>query len=46
MGNVAYEIDDDKICEFFKDCGEIIGLRWYYYQSCFLQFDFTNSCSH
>ena len=28
MGNVAYEIDDDTICNFFKDCGEIVGLRW------------------
>jgi nucleolin len=28
MGNLSYNIDDDTICEFFKDCGEIIGLRW------------------
>ena len=28
MGNVAYEIDDETICNFFKECGEIVGLRW------------------
>jgi len=22
------QVDDDSICDFFKDCGEIIGLRW------------------
>ncbi len=27
-GNLSYEIDDDTMCEFFKDCGTIIGLRW------------------
>ncbi len=27
-GNLAYTIDDDKMVEFFKDCGEMIGLRW------------------
>jgi len=29
MGNLSYNIDDETICEFFKDCGgEIVGLRW------------------
>lgn len=28
MGNLAYSIDDDTIVEFFKDCGEMRGLRW------------------
>ena len=23
-----FQIDDDTICAFFKDCGEIVGLRW------------------
>ena len=27
-GNLSYEIDDDKIVEFFKSCGELVGLRW------------------
>jgi nucleolin len=27
-GNLAYEIDDEAICHFFKDCGELTGLRW------------------
>jgi RNA recognition motif-containing protein len=27
-GNLAYEIDDEAICDFFKDCGELTGLRW------------------
>lgn len=27
-GNLAYDIDDATIVEFFKDCGEMIGLRW------------------
>lgn len=28
MGNLAYNIDDDTIVSFFKDCGEMRGLRW------------------
>ena len=28
MGNLSYDVDDDGICDFFKDCGEVIGLRW------------------
>lgn len=28
MGNLSYDIDDDTIVEFFKDCGTMIGLRW------------------
>jgi nucleolin len=28
VGNLSYEIDDDQICEFFKDCGKMVGLRW------------------
>lgn len=29
MGNLSYNIDDDTIVEFFKDCGgTIVGLRW------------------
>ena len=27
-GNLSYEIDDDTICDFFKDCGTVVGLRW------------------
>lgn len=27
-GNLAYEIDDDIIVDFFKDCGTMTGLRW------------------
>jgi len=27
-GNLAYEIDDESICHFFKDCGVLTGLRW------------------
>lgn len=28
IGNLSYEIDDDTIVDFFKDCGELVGLRW------------------
>jgi len=28
MGNLSYDIDDETIMEFFKDCGEMRGLRW------------------
>ncbi len=28
IGNLSYDIDDDTICDFFKDCGTPIGLRW------------------
>ncbi len=27
-GNLSYDIDDDTMCDFFKDCGTVIGLRW------------------
>lgn len=27
-GNLDYSIDDDILCDFFKDCGELSGLRW------------------
>ncbi len=27
-GNLAYSIDDDTIVDFFKECGEMVGLRW------------------
>lgn len=27
-GNLSYNIDDDVMIEFFKDCGEVVGLRW------------------
>lgn len=27
-GNLSYEIDDDTMVDFFKECGTIIGLRW------------------
>ena len=27
-GNLAYSIDDDVMVEFFKSCGEMVGLRW------------------
>ena len=29
MGNLSYNIDDETIVDFFKDCGgEVTGLRW------------------
>jgi RNA recognition motif-containing protein len=28
MGNLSYEIDDETTIDFFKDCGEMRGLRW------------------
>lgn len=28
MGNLSYNIDDDTIVDFFKDCGTMVGLRW------------------
>lgn len=28
MGNLAYEIDDETIVEFFKPAGTLTGLRW------------------
>lgn len=31
IGNLSYEIDDDLVVEFFKSCGELVGLRWYIY---------------
>ena len=27
-GNLSYNIDDDTMMEFFKDCGKLVGLRW------------------
>lgn len=27
-GNLSYNIDDATIVDFFKDCGELVGLRW------------------
>lgn len=27
-GNLSYNIDDETIVDFFKDCGELVGLRW------------------
>jgi RNA recognition motif-containing protein len=27
-GNLSYEIDDNAMVEFFKDCGTLTGLRW------------------
>lgn len=27
-GNLSYNIDDDTIVDFFKDCGTLVGLRW------------------
>ncbi|KAJ1431231.1 hypothetical protein B484DRAFT_448494 [Ochromonadaceae sp. CCMP2298] len=27
-GNLSYNIDDEAIVEFFKDCGTLVGLRW------------------
>lgn len=27
-GNLSYNIDDDAMVEFFKDCGVLVGLRW------------------
>jgi len=28
IGNLAFDIDDDKLREFAKDCGEIRNIRW------------------
>lgn len=28
VGNVSFEIDDDTVYEFAKDCGEIVSIRW------------------
>lgn len=28
IGNLSYDIDDATMVDFFKDCGELIGLRW------------------
>ena len=28
MGNLAYNIEDENIYNFFKECGDICGLRW------------------
>ena len=27
-GNLPWSIDDDKIAEFFKDCGTVTATRW------------------
>lgn len=27
-GNLSYNIDDETIVDFFKECGTLIGLRW------------------
>lgn len=27
-GNLSYEVDDSAIMDFFKDCGEVTGVRW------------------
>lgn len=27
-GNLSYNIDDATIVDFFKECGELTGLRW------------------
>lgn len=27
-GNLSYDIDDDTMCAFFQECGEVVGLRW------------------
>lgn len=28
VGNLSYDIDDDSMVAFFKDCGTMTGLRW------------------
>jgi len=28
VGNLSYEIQEDNLYEFFKDCGEIVAVRW------------------
>jgi RNA recognition motif-containing protein len=28
IGNLSYDIDDEAVVSFFKECGELIGLRW------------------
>lgn len=27
-GNLSYDIDDETMIDFFKDCGKLVGLRW------------------
>jgi len=27
-GNLSFNIDDDTMVDFFKDCGTLVGLRW------------------
>ena len=27
-GNLSYNIDDEAVVDFFKDCGTLVGLRW------------------
>jgi nucleolin len=27
-GNLSYNIDDEAMIDFFKDCGSLVGLRW------------------
>jgi nucleolin len=27
-GNLSYNIDDETIVDFFKECGALVGLRW------------------
>ena len=27
-GNLSYEIDDDTVRDFFKECGDIEAIRW------------------
>ena len=27
-GNLSYSIDEDKIADFFKDCGTVTNTRW------------------
>lgn len=28
IGNLSFQITEDNVREFFKDCGEIVGVRW------------------
>jgi hypothetical protein len=28
MGNLSYSIDDDKLKDWVKDCGEVKNIRW------------------
>lgn len=49
-GNLSYNIDDETLCDFFKNCGELTGLRWLTHKDsgdfrgcCFIEFASTQT---